>query len=432
MTLENKRLQQISEKCFDKLTLSDWCVMVLDFWAKELDDEFMRQLYKELILKYARAERKLMEHDALKNRFLGMAAHDLRNPLTAVRGYSELLSAGAKGNMSDEHREFLKIIHQTSDEMLRMVNDLLDVSVIESGSLALQRVWESLPTMLAERIRLCRMLAKRKDIRIFSDLDDIPPLLFDPNRLTQVIDNLLNNAVKFSPPGSRIEVTLLREKTMVIVSVRDEGPGLSERDQGMLFHAFERLGAKPTGGERSTGLGLTIVKNIVDAHGGTLLVQSTLGSGSKFSFSLPLEHKESKFEEPTAQPQTQAGARVMVADDEAHIRRLLREMLLKANYEVVGEAANGDEAISLFGRLQPDILLMDINMPYLTGMEALEAIMAKGTDAVIVMLTSVADTESVEQCLTMGASSYIRKDTPLEEMARIINETYRTRQAGNA
>ena len=120
--------------------------------------------------------------------------------------------------------------------------------------------------------------------------------------------------------------------------------------------------------------------------------------------------------------------KVLIADDEKHIRLLFKSMLLKENYEVVGEAADGDEAIDLFGQLQPDILLMDINMPFKTGIEALEAIMAQGTDALVIMLTSVADMASVAQCIDIGAGGYIRKDTPLKDVARIIEETYHSSQ----
>ena len=173
--------------------------------------------------------------------------------------------------------------------MLQIIDDLLDVAVIESGHLPLECTRASLQDILTERIRLYRVTAENKEIIISSRLSTLPLLVFDPKRISQVIDNLLSNAVKFSASGTRIDVALVEKEGMATVLVTDQGQGLSPEDQERLFHAFERLGAKPTAGERSTGLGLSIVKKIIEAHEGRLMVQSTLGKGSTFSFTIPME-----------------------------------------------------------------------------------------------------------------------------------------------
>lgn len=230
----------------------------------------------------------LAELNLLKNKFLGMAAHDIRNPLTSISGFSELLLGGEVGCVSEEQKEFISIIHQTSGEMLALLNDLLDISVIESGKLKLDCRDESLADLLLTRLRLSRVMSRKKNINIKADLEDVAPLPCDASRMAQVIDNLLSNAIKYSPPGSTVYVSLKKKGSLAEVSVRDCGPGIADEEKVHLFNTYQRLSAKPTGGETSTGLGLAIVKKIIDAHQGKIEVESSLGSGSCFTFYLPL------------------------------------------------------------------------------------------------------------------------------------------------
>jgi len=242
---------------------------------------------EEKITELAQSNRDLLDLNAVKNRFLAMAAHDIRNPLTSIRGLSEILTSEAVGPLTEEQREFVTIIHKASDDMLHLVNDLLDVSIIESGKLKLELRRASLRDLLATRLRLNRVIAGKKDITIEAHMEEVPEISFDPDRISQVIDNLIGNAVKFSPPGTSVFVSLSLSPDAVVVTVRDEGPGLSEEDQKNLFNPFQRLSARPTGGETSTGLGLAIVKKIVEAHNGHIEVESTPGKGAAFRFSLP-------------------------------------------------------------------------------------------------------------------------------------------------
>jgi signal transduction histidine kinase len=230
----------------------------------------------------------LEELNRLKNRFLSMAAHDLRNPLVSIKGFSELMLGGDCGVLPAEHREFLETINSAAEGMLALVNDLLDISVIESGSLSLQPVKASLNELVLERIRIGRISADKKRIGITTSLECEIEGWFDRERLGQVVDNLLGNAVKYSPPGSHIAISLESAEGGAMVSIRDEGPGIAEEEIGRLFGEFRRLAARPTAGEHSTGLGLAIVKKIIDAHGGKVEVQSRLGKGSTFSFFIPL------------------------------------------------------------------------------------------------------------------------------------------------
>ncbi|MBF0506376.1 MAG: response regulator [Nitrospirae bacterium] len=254
------------------------------------------QLIDDLARKNVELEKsnhELLELNNLKNRFLGMAAHDLRNPLTSISGLSEILKGKAFGPLSEDQEEYLTVINNASNDMLTLVNDLLDISVIESGKLDLKFKRGSLKDLLEDRAKLGSVIAGRKNIRVHTAYSDVPEVLFDCNRIAQVVDNLLGNAIKFSPSGSNIHIALSRENDMAKVSVRDEGPGIAASEQSKLFGEFQRLSAQPTGDEKSTGLGLAIVKKIISAHNGGLEVDSKVGEGSTFSFTLPLE-KETK------------------------------------------------------------------------------------------------------------------------------------------
>lgn len=230
---------------------------------------------------------KALAHD--KNRFLGIAAHDLRNPLGSIINIVELMRSGLLNDFPDKRAALLGKIGKTTDHMLDLVNDLLSVSVIESGLLELNKKPASMAEVIDKCIQMAEHLARKKEMRIQTDFQDVPPFPFDAHRISQVVDNLFSNAIKFSPPGATITIALRRYGDGVRVCVADEGPGFGEAEQARLFGPFQRLKIKPTGGEESTGLGLAIVKKIIDMHGGRMEVDSTAGEGATFCFVLPVQ-----------------------------------------------------------------------------------------------------------------------------------------------
>lgn len=263
---------------------------LLECWAGEKDYELKNQLLNSLVLKYASSIRNLVELNQLKSKFLGIAAHDLRSPLSSVRGFSEILLTEAVGPLTAEQREYITVIHDVSRNMLALVNDLLDISVIESGKLELHPEKVSLTSFLKERFRFYEVAAREQRITLHGDIENVPEQWFDPNKIGQVIDNLVSNAVKYSAPGTNIYLTLKREDGCLVVSVRDEGPGVPPEYQTRIFGEFQRLGPMPRG-EKSFGLGLAIAKRIIDAHNGRICVKSGPGVGSIFSFTLPLGYE---------------------------------------------------------------------------------------------------------------------------------------------
>ncbi|MBF0329688.1 MAG: CHASE2 domain-containing protein [Nitrospirae bacterium] len=232
--------------------------------------------------------KELKELNQLKNKFLGIAAHDLRNPLSSIKGFSDMLLSGMPGPLTDRQKHISTTISNASKGMLTLLNDLLDISAIESGKIDLKLKAGSVKKLLEDRLTINRMVAEKKEIKLHESLADLPDTMFDYDRMVQVVDNLISNAVKFSPPGSNVYITLADEGGMAMVSVKDEGPGLSEEDKGKLFGEFQKLSARPTGGEKSTGLGLSIVKKIIEAHKGTIYVESAPGSGAAFIFKIPI------------------------------------------------------------------------------------------------------------------------------------------------
>ena len=229
----------------------------------------------------------LRELNNQKNEFLGMAAHDLRNPIAVIQNASLVLSRYSSENLSEKQRDFLKKIHDTSKFMLELLNNLLDISKIESGKLELEITKNNYLDFVRKNIEFNKFFATEKGISI--DLvasDDISLVDFDKNKIEQVLNNLISNAIKYSHPNTLIRVEVQKEKDFVVTKVIDQGQGIQEDELPHVFEAFQKSSTKPTAGEKSTGLGLAIVKKIIEGHQGEIGVESEVGKGSTFFFKL--------------------------------------------------------------------------------------------------------------------------------------------------
>ncbi|WP_243547199.1 hybrid sensor histidine kinase/response regulator [Pseudodesulfovibrio tunisiensis] len=233
----------------------------------------------------------LRELGELRNRFLGMAAHDLRSPINGIHGFSKMLMEGLCGELNEDQREVIEYIHTANRHMNSMVNDLLDISVIESGQLKLLRREQDFTRMVEFRLRVHTVGARQKNIRLEQEFEPLPEFLFDERRMGQVVDNLLSNALKFSPAGGTVRVSLHGEGADLVCSVCDQGEGIPPGEEDNLFASFGKTSVRPTAGESSTGLGLSIVRRIVEEHGGKVWVESEYGKGACFFFSLPLDRE---------------------------------------------------------------------------------------------------------------------------------------------
>jgi two-component system, sensor histidine kinase and response regulator len=263
--------------------------------------ELLARVRIHLELKHARE--RLREMNDEKNEFMGIAAHDLRNPLGAIKGFSEMIVEDAQALRRKEAQdpdvclneleEFGARIGVTTARMMEMVQNLLDANRIERGEMKLNLAPNDLSPALNQVIETQRSRATAKQQTIHLESDSAPALvLVDSSVAVQVLENLISNAVKYSPPGKNIFVRLKKHAQGVRVEVQDEGPGLNAEDQKKLFGKFARLSAKPTGGELSTGLGLSIVKKMVDAMNGKVWRESELGRRPRLSSSFRQRHCE--------------------------------------------------------------------------------------------------------------------------------------------
>lgn len=236
----------------------------------------------------ARANAELSRLNQEKNRFLGMAAHDLRSPLGIILNYSEFLRDEAVDRLTPEERDYVTVIQETSAFMLRLVENFLDISAIESGQLRLDRQVFDLRVLARANLRQNGVFAAKREIRLCLDAPEQPVQVHaDEGKVQQVLNNLLSNAIKFSPTGSTVTVQLLSKPGAARLTVRDAGPGIPEDHLARLFKPFTSLSATAPSGERNTGLGLAICARIVEQHGGRIWAESVVGQGSTFCCELP-------------------------------------------------------------------------------------------------------------------------------------------------
>lgn len=239
---------------------------------------------RELAKKTATLERT----NAQKDQLLGMVAHDLRNPLAIISGYTRLLERGVAGPVQPKQQDLLARIEKSTAFMLRLVEDLLDFAAIESGVVTLSRARVDLAQLLREEVEVAQLAAAAKQITVALDAPQALEVDADEAKLRQVVANLLSNAVKFSWEESHVRLTARTEGPEVRVTVADAGQGIPRAEQEKLFRPFGRTSVQGTRGEKSTGLGLAIVRRIVEAHRGRIWVESETGKGATFSFTLPV------------------------------------------------------------------------------------------------------------------------------------------------
>ncbi|MEO8338075.1 MAG: HAMP domain-containing sensor histidine kinase [bacterium] len=241
-------------------------------------------LQRELMKKNIELERV----NALKNQFVGMAAHDLRNPIAAISSYSDLLLEPDFSASPEQQQHFLRRIRESSRFMLTLINDLLDISTIEAGQLKIELAPLDLGSLVRENLEFHRLLARDKRIAVHDCIaPGIPIVLGDSAKMEQILNNLVGNAIKFSPSDTRIDVQVAASGAGVSVVVQDEGPGIPSNELDGIFTPFQRTSTRPTAKEHSTGLGLAIVKRLVEAHAGTLSCESEVGRGSTFTAWFP-------------------------------------------------------------------------------------------------------------------------------------------------
>ncbi|MGM0647736.1 MAG: ATP-binding protein [Bacteroidota bacterium] len=250
----------------------------------------LEEKVKERTYELESANHRLKHLNIEKNKYIGIVAHDLRNPIGNAYNFSELLVSDFHGFSEDEKMEFLGLIKNRCGYSLKLIEDFLDTSKIEAGILDLNFKQWDYKQIVSDCIAQNQMFAKKKNQQIiFEPSDENIKVLCDKDKIEQVINNLLGNAIKYSPKNKKIWIRLASEGSQIETVVKDQGEGISDNEIESLFKDFHTTSAKPTDGEKATGLGLAIAKKIVKSHKGSISVKSEIGIGSEFGFVLPIQ-----------------------------------------------------------------------------------------------------------------------------------------------
>jgi signal transduction histidine kinase/CheY-like chemotaxis protein len=400
--------------------------------------------WASLALENARLYVVAREADRLKDEFLAVLSHELRTPLNAILGYARLLRGGIlSGEKADRGLETLE---RNATSLTRIVEDVLDVSRIVAGKIRLDVQPVELPLVIHNAVATVQPAADAKGVRVQTIVDRrVGAVSGDPDRLQQVIWNLLANAVKFTPRNGRVQIRLERVNSHVEIVVSDSGAGIRPE---FLPHVFERFRQGDSGPTRQTGglgLGLSIVRNIIEMHGGSVHGASEgEGRGSTFTVRLPLmivQPQESR--EPREHPRTERverlgalggldGVRVMAVDDEVDALALLRAVLEAAGAEVIA-SSSGTEALQQIESIKPHALIVDLGMPSMDGFEFIARVRALPnsdvSDVPAAALTAFARSEDRTKALRSGFEMHLAKPVdPAELVASIATLVKRSRR----
>jgi hypothetical protein len=386
------------------------------------------------------ANAKLARAARLKDEFLANMSHELRTPLNAILGISEMLQEPVYGSLNDKQRKLMHTVRDSGDHLLDLINDVLDLAKIEAEKFTLKINTVSVNEVCQASLRMIKEAAYKKQIRVSTTLDyAVDTIQADELRLKQILVNLLSNAVKFTPKDGSIKLVVNSdvEHSVVDFSVQDTGIGIAEDDMKKLFEPFVQLDGSLNRAQEGAGLGLSLVYGWTKMHGGSISVKSEVGKGSSFTVSLPwcpLKPDESSIPETgqltmACEPDSalidnhhHSGVILLAEDNETYIQ-LLSDYLTKLGYQVL-IARDGVEAIEQTRAKHPDILLMDIQMPLMSGLEAIKEIRADTDVATIpiIALTALAMPGDKEHCLQVGADEYLSKPVSMKKLVATIEK----------
>ncbi|MFP3908372.1 MAG: sensor histidine kinase [Archaeoglobaceae archaeon] len=249
----------------------------------------VEEAFRESEERLENANRELKKTDELKTQFLNVASHELRTPLTPIIAQLQMTLQGYFGELNEEQKKSLEMVLRNTQGLDRLIEDILDISRLESGTMKFIMDWANLNEVIAGVVEIMRPTAEARGIDLIVSLEEVPEIVIDKDRICQVIINLINNAIKFTEEGGKLFVGM-KDVGEVMVYVKDTGIGIKEEDQERIFRPFEQVVVDKTGKEGS-GLGLAICKGIVEFHGGEIWVESEQGKGSTFTFTIPFDQE---------------------------------------------------------------------------------------------------------------------------------------------
>jgi PAS domain S-box-containing protein len=360
-----------------------------------------------------------VEAERAKTEFVSTVSHELRTPMTSIKGYVDLLLLGAAGMMTESQQHFLSIVKNNTDRLTMLVGDLLDISRIESGRVALAPRAVRVENAVNQVIVAMETRAADKGLILRSDVPpELPEALADPDRVVQILTNLVANACYYTPTGGEVVLSASAQKDGMHISVRDTGIGIAKEDQEKVFDRFFRADDPVVQDAPGTGLGLFIVRSLVEMQGGRVWVDSELGEGSTFTFVLPIA--EATRTAKARGEHTRATTKVLVIEDDLDIARLIQLHLAGDGREVL-IAQRGDEAIELAQRECPDLITLDILLPGVDGFTVLEELKSNpATQGIPVVVVSVLPDR--DEYLRLGAVDYVTKPIDERRLLRTVRQ----------
>ena len=402
-----------------------------DVTDRKLIDEERQQLF---VAEQA-AREKAEAVNRMKDEFLANLSHELRTPLSAITGWSRLLRSGSLSKKDQQHG--LEVIERNSQAQAQLIEDLLDISRIISGKLRLSVRKVELAAIVRAAIETVKPAADAKGIVVDVLVDPLAKFLSgDADRLQQVAWNLLSNAIKFTPPGGRVEVRVVQSQDRAQLTVRDTGKGISHTFLPHVFDRFRQADGSTTRSQGGLGLGLAIVRQIVEMHGGTVMVESGgANQGSTFTVELPIgpalgnghPSQMEAAEEPDLEsfncPPAVEGTSILAVDDEPDMLSFVSTVLEVCGARVTA-ASSVSEGMELLKASRPDIIITDIGMPEMDGFAFLQQISAwcleRDWRIPVIALTAYAGTEDEQRVLAAGFDGYVRKPVDPAELLSVL------------
>jgi PAS domain S-box-containing protein len=388
----------------------------------------------------------------MKDEFLANMSHELRTPLNAILGMAEGLQDDVFGPLNEQQIKSIQTIERSGNHLLALINDILDLSKVESGQVELAFSSIAVPMLIQTSLSFIRQQARKKQIQIETQIPpNLPYIVVDQLRINQVLINLLNNAVKFTPQGGKITVevnypcpplghslgninpTLLQlsdlsDADFLRIAIIDTGIGIAAENINKLFQPFIQIDSALNRQYEGTGLGLALVKRLVELHGGHIHVTSEVGQGSCFVFDLPCNANTTAPKVPAEELPSQSAPDItgtpkliLLVEDNLMIISTVSSYLKAKGYQIM-VANNGVEAIEKAQTANPDVILMDIQMPGMDGLEAMQRIRANPelVKTPIIALTALAMEGDRERCLAAGANEYMSKPVKMKQLINTI------------
>jgi signal transduction histidine kinase/CheY-like chemotaxis protein len=402
-----------------------FCIDGTDKGSVWIFDDVTEQRHMERFIKCVKEQ--IKKANEAKAEMISKMGHELRTPLNCILGFAQLLEMDS--SLSIQQQEFVKEVLNGARHLLNLVNEMLDLSRVESGKIKITYDWIKIESVIEESIKLIQPLANEKKIKVINgvNMDDEHYVYIDPMRLRQILLNLLENAVKYNNENGIVKITSKYKEGSVYIHIKDSGMGIPQNELDKIFEPFYRIkGTKIDG----TGIGLSLVKQLVELMGGELGVESEVGKGSDFWFSLPVVNhshdlgdkmNHSSFQE---KPQQMEQKKILYIEDHLSNLNLLKKVMSSMSYLSLFAATCGKEGLDIIFNEHIDLILLDMNLPDMTGYEVIEILQKneRTNHIPVIALSANAMPEEIQKALEKGVKYFISKPIDIQQFLQKIEK----------